>query len=83
MSDDFNCRILKSNITENIFGWNGIPEAIVVNALLATVKCFKICVNLHFFILILLLLQFLLVMLSTLRLIYFKRRARCNDWNIE
>ena len=55
------CHQLKSNGTESIPGWEGIPEATVFNALIATVS---------------------LIMLSIVRILYFKRRPYENDWNI-
>ena len=38
------CKLLqKQNNTESIPGWEGIPEAVVLNALIATVCCSQIC----------------------------------------
>lgn len=55
------CKPLKTNSTESIPGWEGIPEATVMNALIATVS---------------------LIILSIVRIIYFKWKPYENDWNI-
>ncbi|KAI2797088.1 Transmembrane protein 63C [Blomia tropicalis] len=55
------CYVIRSNGTESIPGWEGIPEAVVLNALLAT---------------------FCLILLSVVRIIYFRRKPYQNDWNV-
>lgn len=38
MTDSNVCQILKNNVTAAVYGWEGIPEAIVFNSLISSVR---------------------------------------------